>query len=236
MHIAIIMDGNGRWAQVRGRERLYGHKAGTEAVRQSVEAAAEMGIAYLSLYAFSSENWNRPQEEVDGLMALLVEAVHSELPVLMKNKVRLQAIGDLSRLPQHVRLRFQGAIDQTACNTGLCLVLALSYSGSWDILQAVKAFASDCVAGRATVENMDAGNFETYLSTTGIPHPDLLIRTSGEERISNFMLWQLAYTEFYFTNILWPDFRKEDFRQAVAAYQKRNRRFGKTAEQQKNGT
>jgi undecaprenyl diphosphate synthase len=234
MHVAIIMDGNGRWAQARGKQRLYGHKAGTEAVRQAVEAAAEMGLDYLSLYAFSSENWNRPQEEVDGLMGLLVEAVHSELPILMKNEVRLQAIGDLSRLPQHVRQRFQEAIDQTAHNTGLCLVLALSYSGTWDILQAAKAFASDCVAGRTTVGDLDADRFETYLSTAEIPHPDLLIRTSGEERISNFMLWQLAYTEFYFTNILWPDFRKEDFRQAVVAYQKRSRRFGKTTEQQKN--
>jgi len=236
MHVAIIMDGNGRWAQARGKQRLYGHKAGTEAVRQAVEAAAEMGLDYLSLYAFSSENWNRPQEEVDGLMGLLVEAVHSELPVLMKNKVRLQAIGDLSRLPQHVRQRFQEAIDQTAHNAGLCLVLALSYSGTWDILQAAKAFASDCVAGRTQAAQLDAGGFEHYLATAGLPHPDLLIRTSGEERISNFMLWQLAYTEFYFTDILWPDFRKEDFRQAMAAYQKRDRRFGKTTAQQKNET
>ena len=236
MHIAIIMDGNGRWARARGKERLFGHKAGTEAVRQSVEAAAEMGIDYLSLYAFSSENWNRPKEEVDGLMMLLVEAVHSELPVLMKNNVKLQAIGDMSRLPQLVYLRFKEAIDQTACNTGLCLVLALSYSGSWDILQAARAFAGDCVAGRAKAEDLDTKGFESYLSTAGLPHPDLLIRTSGEERISNFMLWQLAYTEFYFTDILWPDFRKEDFRQAIAAYQKRDRRFGKTTEQQKNET
>ena len=236
MHVAIIMDGNGRWAQARGQERLYGHKAGTEAVRQVVEAAAEMGMAYLSLYAFSSENWNRPRAEVDGLMALLIEAIHSELPVLMKNNVKLQAIGDLSRLPRHVYLRFQDAIDQTASNTGLCVVLALSYSGTWDILQATGAFAADCVAGKARAEDLDAGGFEAYLSTAGLPHPDLLIRTSGEERISNFMLWQLAYTEFYFTNILWPDFRKEDFRGAIAAYQKRSRRFGKTAEQQKNET
>jgi len=226
-HVSIIMDGNGRWAQMQGRERLFGHKMGAESVREVVRVAAEAGIAYLSLFAFSSENWNRPKNEVDGLMELLIETVHAETPDLIKNGIKLRSIGALSQLPPHVRESFEHSMRETEACTGLTVILALSYSGTWDILQAVNRYAQDCLANRVDPNLLDAHIFENYLSTADIPPPDLLIRTSGEERISNFMLWQLAYTEFYFTPTLWPDFRKENFQKALAEYARRERRFGR---------
>jgi len=234
MHVSIIMDGNGRWAQLQGKERLFGHKAGAESVKQTVQAAADAGVEFLSLFAFSSENWNRPKAEVEGLMELLVQAVHEETASLLKNNIRLRSIGALTHLPPHVRDRFEDSIRQTAACTGLTVVLALSYSGRWDITQAIDRYVEERLSGKAPAIPLDAALFERYLSTTDIPHPDLLIRTSGEERISNFMLWQLAYTELYFTQTLWPDFRKEDFMKALQEYQRRERRFGKTGEQCKN--
>ncbi|MCL2502141.1 MAG: polyprenyl diphosphate synthase [Bacteroidales bacterium] len=231
-HVSIIMDGNGRWAKARGKERLFGHQAGTESVRQAVETAAELGIAYLSLFAFSSENWGRPKVEVDGLMELLVRAVHAETPSLIENNVKLLAIGEISHLPVQVRECFGQSVRDTACCTGLQLILALSYSGTWDILQAANRYAADLRSGKVEANGLDAALFESYLSTSGIPHPDLLIRTSGEQRISNFMLWQLAYTEFYFSQKLWPDFRREDFLEALEEYAGRERRFGKTENKQ----
>jgi len=221
------MDGNGRWAQTQGKERLFGHNAGVESVRQTVEAASEAGVEYLSLFAFSSENWNRPKEEVDGLMELLVHFVHEETPALKKNNVQLRSIGELDYLPLHVQDSLKRSIQETAGCTGLILILALSYSGTWDILQAVNRYVEDIFIGKAPADVLDVTIFERYLSTAGIPHPDLLIRTSGEKRISNFMLWQLAYTELYFTQTLWPDFRKEDFLKALNEYALRERRFGR---------
>jgi len=226
-HVSIIMDGNGRWAKAKGRERLFGHQAGTESVRQVVETAAELGIDYLSLFAFSSENWGRPKAEVDGLMELLIRAVHAETPQLIKHNVKLLAIGELSHLPLQVRQCFEQSVYDTASCTGLKVILALSYSGTWDIMQAVDRYTADLVAGKIDANNLDTVLFEQYLSTADIPHPDLLIRTSGEQRISNFMLWQLAYTEFYFSKKLWPDFRREDFLKALEEYAGRERRFGK---------
>jgi undecaprenyl diphosphate synthase len=220
------MDGNGRWAQTQGKERLFGHKAGTESVRQVVQIAAETGVEYLSLFAFSSENWKRSKEEVDGLMELLVHSVHEETPELKKNNVHLRSIGALAHLSPHVRNSLERSIKETAMCTGLKLIVALSYSGTWDILQAASRYAEDRLAGKAPADVLDEALFESYLSTAGIPRPDLLIRTSGEERISNFMLWQLAYTELYFTETLWPDFRKEDFLKALDEYARRERRFG----------
>ena len=220
------MDGNGRWAKARGMDRLMGHQAGTESVRQVVEAAAEVGIAYLSLFAFSAENWGRPQAEVDGLMELLIRAVHAETPSLIKNNVKLLAIGELSHLPARVRESFMQSIRDTAGATGLQLILAISYSGTWDILQAANRYAADLLSGKVEINSLDSTIFESYLSTAGIPYPDLLIRTSGEQRISNYMLWQLAYTEFYFSQKLWPDFRREDFLKALEEYSERERRFG----------
>ena len=224
-HVSIIMDGNGRWAQTHGKERLFGHHAGTESVRAVVKAAAEAGVEVLSLFAFSSENWSRPKDEVDGLMELLVQSVFAETPDLIKNNVRLRSIGALGHLPPHVRETFERSIRETAACTGLTLVLALSYSGTWDILQAVNRYVEDHLAHKAP--DLDAALFESYLSTSDFPPPDLLIRTSGEERISNFMLWQLAYTELYFTPTLWPDFRREDFLKALEEYARRERRFGR---------
>ncbi|MDR2584675.1 MAG: di-trans,poly-cis-decaprenylcistransferase [Prevotellaceae bacterium] len=224
-HVSIIMDGNGRWAQLRGEERLFGHQAGAQSVRDVVEAAAEAGVRYLSLFAFSSENWNRPKKEVDGLMELLIESIREETPNLIKNNVRLRSIGDLSHLPPYVGDSFKHSMKETELCTGLTVVLALSYSGTWDILQAANRYAKDRLDGNVHTP-LDVALFEQYLSTAEIPPPDLLIRTSGEERISNFMLWQLAYTELYFTPVLWPDFRKKDLKKALAAYARRDRRFG----------
>jgi len=233
-HIAIIMDGNGRWAKERGEHRIVGHQNGVEAVRQTVEGAAELGISYLTLYAFSTENWNRPKDEVLSLMSLLVDAIDNETPTLMKNNVRLKAIGDLSTLPDDVKAKLDGTIAKTDVNSGLTLVLALSYSARWEIVDAVKQIAHKAKSGEFSIEDIDVSMFENHLTTKGIPDPELVIRTSGEHRISNFLLWQIAYSEFYFTKLFWPDFNKDELCKAILDYQNRERRFGKISEQVKN--
>ena len=230
-HIAIIMDGNGRWAELHGSERIFGHRTGVEAVRSVVEGAGEIGIEYLTLYAFSTENWDRPKVEVDALMSVLVNAIVMETENLHKNNVVLSAIGNLSSLPEHVQLQLNGAIQQTSSNTGLNLILALSYSGRWEIIEAAKKLVRKAQNLEITENQITESLFSNHLSTAGIPDPELLIRTSGEFRISNFLLWQIAYSEFYFTPILWPDFRKEHLFEAIANFQCRERRFGKTSEQ-----
>ena len=226
-HIAIIMDGNGRWAKERGYDRIFGHQNGVTSVRETTEAAAEIGIEYLTLYAFSTENWSRPQTEVDALMELLIDTIENETPTLNKNNVRLMAIGDLSRMPGNAGEKLQRCIAQTAQNTGLALVLALSYSSRWEITNAVKSICSDVQAGKCSINEINDELISNHLTTRSIPDPDLLIRTSGEERISNFLLWQIAYTELYFTQTHWPAFRKDNFYQAIYEFQQRERRFGK---------
>jgi undecaprenyl diphosphate synthase len=230
-HVAIIMDGNGRWAKRQGLARMFGHRQGVETVHRITEAAAELGISYMTLYAFSTENWNRPKEEVDALMALLVDTIAKETPTLMKNNIRLQTIGDLSRLPQITRERFVACIEETSVNTGLTLVIALSYSARWELIQAARKIATAVKDGNLLVEDINEEIISGYLTTSDMPDPDLLIRTSGELRISNFLLWQLAYSELYFTNCLWPEFTTEEFYRAIVDYQSRERRFGKTSEQ-----
>lgn len=230
-HIAIIMDGNGRWAKQQGENRIYGHYEGVNSVRDVVEAAGEVGVKYITLYAFSTENWNRPKEEVDALMELLVSTISAETPQLNKKNVRLQAIGNLKSLPPACLQELNESIDLTSKNTGLTLVLALSYSSKWELIDAVKYIAADVKNGTLNAENITEEHIEKYLCTKQIPDPELMIRTSGEHRISNFLLWQLAYAEFYFTDTLWPDFRKEDLYEAILNYQTRERRFGKTSEQ-----
>ncbi|MDR1584615.1 MAG: isoprenyl transferase [Prevotellaceae bacterium] len=226
-HIAIIMDGNGRWAKERGYERIFGHQAGVESVRQTTEAAAEIGVEYLTLYAFSTENWERPQAEVDALMSLLVDSIQRETPTLNKNNIRLAAIGNLNRLPAGVREKLQACISETAKNTGLTLVLALSYSARWEIVNAVREICEEVERGDYLRDEIDDRLFAQRLTTRSIPDPDLMIRTSGELRISNFLLWQLAYAELYFTPVHWPDFRKDDLYRAIYEFQRRERRFGK---------
>ena len=230
-HIAIIMDGNGRWAKKQGLARMFGHRQGVETVHRITEAAAELGVQYLTLYAFSTENWNRPKEEVDALMVLLVETIAKETPTLMKNNIRLQTIGDLSRLPQTTYDKFMECIQQTSQNTGLTLIIALSYSARWEIIQAAQHMAQAVQEGTLLPEDINEETISNYLTTAQVPDPDLLIRTSGELRISNFLLWQLAYSELYFTDCLWPDFTNEEFYHAIVDYQHRERRFGKTSEQ-----
>ena len=230
-HIAVIMDGNGRWAKERGKDRMFGHSEGAVSLNDVTEAAAELGIKYLTVYAFSEENWNRPQEEVDALMSLLMRSIEEKTPVLLKNNIRLLAIGNLKRLPQDAHERLQKCIEATAHCTHTSLVLALSYSSQWEILDAVKSIAKDVKNNELEISTIDQKLFSSYLTTKNIPDPDLLIRTSGEIRISNFLLWQSAYSELYFTDVNWPDFRKEDFYKAVLDYQNRERRFGKTSEQ-----
>jgi len=227
MHVAVIMDGNGRWAKEKGYDRIFGHRNGVESVREVTEGAAEIGVKYLTLYAFSTENWGRPQSEVDALMELLVDTIEKETPTLNKNNVSLLAIGDIERLPGKSSEKLKNCIAQTAVNTGLKLVLALSYSSRWEIKNAMRKFATDVKNGMADVDALDDSLVASYLTTGGIPDPDLLIRTSGEQRISNFLLWQIAYTELYFTQIHWPDFRKEAFFEALYDFQQRERRFGK---------
>lgn len=234
LHVAIIMDGNGRWAQRQGNQRIYGHQNGVVSVRQTVEAAAELGIGYLTLYAFSTENWNRPREEIEALMMLLVRTIRAEMETLMKNNVRLHAIGDMKSLPDPVRLELSLAIEETSKNDGLNLILALSYSGRWEILEAMRRIAEDIDKKKLHPGELSCDSFVNYLHTAKFPDPELLIRTSGEYRLSNFLLWQLAYTELYFTNTLWPDFRKEDFYDAIVDFQKRERRFGKISAQVKS--
>ena len=229
-HVAIIMDGNGRWAMRQQHERLFGHQNAMTAVRQAVEAAVQLEVKYLTLYTFSTENWNRPQSEIDGLMELLIKAVRDETKTLMDNNVRLQTIGDLQRIPERSRKKLQECIDITAGNSGTTLILALSYSSRWEIAEALKQI---CREGLKP-EQVDEDTLRRYLSTADYPDPDLLIRTGGELRISNFLLWQMAYTEFYFSDLLWPDFRHEHFYEAVLDYQRRQRRFGKTEAQVEN--
>lgn len=230
-HVAIIMDGNGRWAQHRGLDRVFGHQQGVNALREVIEAAAELGIGYLTLYAFSTENWGRPDEEVSALMGIMVQSLNKETDTLIKNNIRLKTIGDVERLSSDVRERLFETINLTSACTGLNLVIALSYSSRWEITEATRNISSDVKKGILNQDAINEVNFEKYLTTYGIPDPELMIRTSGEIRISNFLLWQLAYTELYFTDILWPDFGKEDFYTAIVNFQKRERRFGKTSEQ-----
>ncbi len=230
-HIAIIMDGNGRWAQEKGQDRLFGHFHGVASVRDIVEGSAELGIKYLTLYAFSTENWDRPEPEVTGLMELLVETIRKEVPILNKNNIRLHVIGELSMLPDHAKRALQEAFDLTAQNTGLNLVLALSYSSRWELVNAVKKIAEDVKADKLNATEITQDTLQQYLSTSEFPDPELMIRTSGEYRISNFLLYQLAYAELYFTQTRWPDFRKENLYEAILDFQKRERRFGKTSSQ-----
>jgi undecaprenyl diphosphate synthase len=234
VHVAIIMDGNGRWAKERGLERWQGHKEGVETVRRVLEASGEIGIKYLTLYAFSIENWSRPGEEVSILMGLMVDAILSETDNLMRQQVKVKAIGNLEDLPPDVHEKLMGLIRVTGSNTGLVVVLALSYSARWEISRAAKRLAADYKEGKVTeLDALNEEDFARYLTTDGIPDPDLLIRTSGECRLSNFLLWQIAYAELYFVDKLWPDFEKEDLYLAVQNFQKRERRFGKTGEQVK---
>ena len=230
-HVAIIMDGNGRWAKEKGKFRVFGHKNGVRAVRDTVEGAAEIGLENLSLYAFSTENWNRPKLEVNALMELLVSTINKETATLMENDIRLTAFGDLDSLPSSCRRELYSAIDKTKNNKRMTLNLALSYSSRMEIVNAVKKIALEAKEGKINIEDIDADLFSDKLNSSYLPNPELLIRTSGENRISNFMLWQIAYTELYFTTKLWPDFRREDLFEAILNYQGRERRFGLISEQ-----
>ncbi len=230
-HVAVIMDGNGRWAKDRGERRIYGHMNGVESVRETLKTARELGVKYLTLYAFSTENWNRPKEEVDALMDLLVNTIIDELTELADNAVRLKAIGDLSNLPPKCQKALEDGIERTAKNDKITLILALSYSSRWEMTHAVKEITKKVSEGSLKTENIDAECISSHLNTSGIPDPSLLIRTSGEHRISNFLLWQIAYAELYFTDVLWPDFRKKNFYEAILSYQNRERRFGMVSEQ-----
>ena len=230
-HVAIIMDGNGRWAKKHGKPRVFGHRNGVKAVRETTEAAAELGVEYLTLYAFSTENWSRPKIEVGALMKLLVETLHKEVDTLMKNNIRLQAIGDLTKLPQTTHKALLEGIERTKNNTRMTLVLALNYSAKWEILEATKQLAVKSKKGELDLDALTDSVFAQHLSTASMPDPELLIRTSGEHRLSNFLLWQIAYAELYFTPVFWPDFRKNDLYQAIIDYQHRERRFGKISEQ-----
>jgi undecaprenyl diphosphate synthase len=230
-HIAVIMDGNGRWAKKKGALRIFGHRNAVQAVRDVTEGCGEIGIKYLTLYAFSTENWSRPKDEIEGLMELLVNTLKQEISTLMDNQVKLITIGDTSNLPVECQKNLQWAKDKTKDNSGLKLILALSYSGRWELVQAVKAIAAGVKSGQVSDDKIDEKLIEQHLQTAGVPDPELLIRTSGEMRVSNFLLWQIAYTELYITPTLWPDFRKENLYEAIWAYQQRERRFGKTSEQ-----
>ena len=230
-HVAVIMDGNGRWAKQRGLQRTEGHVKGVETVRKITEIASQIGIGYLTLYTFSTENWNRPKEEVDALMNLVVVAIERETPDLIKNNVRLDMIGDIERMPEFARERLTRCITDTAHCTGLTLVLALSYSSKWEILEVVKSISARVKAGELDIDDIDDACFSNSLTTRGMPDPDLLIRTGGDLRISNYLLWQIAYSELYFTPKYWPDFDKDDFCEAILEYQRRERRYGKTSEQ-----
>lgn len=230
-HVAVIMDGNGRWAKQKGGLRIFGHQSAITAVRDTVEGAAELGITYLTLYAFSTENWARPAYEVTALMQLLVHTIRQETPTLLKNSIRLESIGQIESLPASCQRELAEAKELTKNGTRMTLVLALSYSGRWDLTQAMRRMSEEVAAGRLAPSAVNEATVAQYLATGGIPDPELLIRTSGEQRISNFLLWQLAYTELYITDLLWPDFRREHFYDAIQAYQRRERRFGKTSEQ-----
>lgn len=230
VHVSMIMDGNGRWAKERGKERVYGHFEGVESVRACVEAAVEHGVRYLSIFAFSEENWNRPEDEVVALMGLMVKAMAAEMEKLNRNGVRFMVLGNRERLGEDLNATIDECMEMTKDNDTLTLIVFLSYSGKWDILQAAKKMAAEMMADpqkRNEIESMGVEGFDRYLVTAGIPDPDLIVRTSGEHRISNYLLWQGAYSEFLFTDVLWPDFRKEEFRQALESYSKRDRRYGK---------
>ncbi|MCG9899206.1 MAG: isoprenyl transferase [Hydrotalea sp.] len=230
-HIAIIMDGNGRWAEEQGHERLYGHFHGVESVRNIVEGCAEIGVKYLTLYAFSTENWDRPQQEVDGLMSLLVDTIRKEVEILSKNNIKMHVIGDMNMLPEQARKELHEALELTSHNTGLNLIIALSYSSRWELVNAVQKIALDVQKGKIDPEKIDHQTLQSYLTTSNFPDPELMIRTSGEYRISNFLLYQLAYAELYFTNTRWPEFRKKHLVEAILDFQARERRFGKTSKQ-----
>lgn len=230
-HVAVIMDGNGRWAKRQGKNRVFGHRNGVKAVRETSESCAELGIKNLTLYAFSTENWNRPQTEVNALMDLLVRTIKSEVKTLMKNDIRLLMIGDMSKLPKRSQERLQEAMDETRNNKRMNLILALSYSSRWELTESVRKIAEEVKAGRLNPEDIQEQTISDHLATAGIPDPELMIRTSGEQRISNYLLWQIAYAELYFTDTLWPDFRKDDLYKALISYQQRERRFGKISEQ-----
>ena len=230
-HVAIIMDGNGRWAKAKGKDRSFGHQEGVVSVRKIMDAVTQLGLKYLTLYTFSTENWNRPEEEVQALMSLLVSATHRETPDMMKKNVRLTAIGDLSRLREDAYNTLQECIDTTSANTGTTLVLALSYSSRWEITRAARQLAQEVLEQKINPNDITEAMVSDHLTTKNIPDPDLLIRTGGEKRISNFLLWQLSYAEFFFTDVFWPDFREEELYEAILYYQQRERRFGKTSEQ-----
>ncbi len=231
VHVAIIMDGNGRWAKNQSKPRVFGHRNGVKAVREVTEAAAELGVRYLTLYAFSTENWNRPAREVGALMSLLVETIRKEVSTMMENDIRLRAIGDIEKLPKHTKSALKEGIDITAGNARMSLILALNYSARWEITRATKMIAQEVSDGNLDWRDIDDQCISNHLATTGIPDPELLIRTSGESRISNFLLWQIAYTELYFSPVFWPDFRKDHLYHAIWDYQNRERRFGKISEQ-----
>ena len=230
-HVAIIMDGNGRWAKAKGKDRSFGLQEGVVSVRKIMDAVTQLGLKYLTLYTFSTENWNRPEEEVQALMSLLVSAIHRETPDMMKKNVRLTAIGDLSRLREDAYNTLQECIDTTSANTGTTLVLALSYSSRWEITRAARQLAQEVLEQKINPNDITEAMVSDHLTTKNIPDPDLLIRTGGEKRISNFLLWQLSYAEFFFTDVFWPDFREEELYEAILYYQQRERRFGKTSEQ-----
>lgn len=230
-HVAIIMDGNGRWAKAKGKDRSFGHQEGVVSLRKIMDAVTQLGLKYLTLYTFSTENWNRPEEEVQALMSLLVSAIHRETPDMMKKNVRLTAIGDLSRLREDAYNTLQECIDTTSANTGTTLVLALSYSSRWEITRAARQLAQEVLEQKINPNDITEAMVSDHLTTKNIPDPDLLIRTGGEKRISNFLLWQLSYAEFFFTDVFWPDFREEELYEAILYYQQRERRFGKTSEQ-----
>ena len=230
-HVAIIMDGNGRWAKAKGKDRSFGHQEGVVSVRKIMDAVTQLGLKYLTLYTFSTENWNRPEEEVQALMSLLVSAIHRETPDMMKKNVRLTAIGDLSRLREDAYNTLQECIDTTSANTGTTLVLALSYSSRWEITRAARQLAQEVLEQKINPNDITEAMVSDHLTTKNIPDPDLLIRTGGEKRISNFLLWQLSYAEFFFTDVFWPDFREEELYEAILYYQQRERRFANTSEQ-----
>lgn len=230
-HVAVIMDGNGRWAKKKGAARIFGHRNAIKAVREASEGCAELGVECLTLYAFSTENWARPKIEVDGLMSLLVSTINDEYSTLMENNIRLHSIGEINQLPANAREKLLDTQEKTSGNTGLNLILALNYSGRWDILNATKKIGEKVRKGEIISEEMTNEIFQSHLSTASFPDPELLIRTSGEKRISNFLLWQMAYTELFFTDVLWPDFRKKDLHEAIISYQQRERRFGLISEQ-----
>jgi undecaprenyl diphosphate synthase len=230
-HVAIIMDGNGRWAKSKGKLRIFGHQSGIKAVRETIKAAAGLKIKYLTLYTFSTENWNRPQREINALMELMVNTIAKETKTLIENNIRLNTIGDIAALPLSCQKSLAASIEKTSGNTGMTLVLALSYSARWEIINAVKQIAKETASGTLKEQDINESLFSKYLTTHAIPDPELLIRTSGEHRISNFLLWQISYAELYFTPVLWPDFNREHFYEAILEYQGRERRFGKTSEQ-----